>query len=31
MTRIGLVTPLVVGEERKGAQMPLKVTILGNE
>ena len=24
-------TPLVVGEEHKGPQLPLKVTVLGNE
>ena len=27
----GFVTPLVVGEEHKGPQMPLKVTVLENE
>ncbi|KAF9787520.1 cytochrome P450 [Thelephora terrestris] len=27
----GLISPVVVGEEHKGPQMPLKVTILGNE
>ena len=29
--RVGLVTPVVAGEEHKGPQIPLKVTILGNE
>ena len=27
----GLITPVVAGEEHKGPQMPLKVTILGSE
>ena len=27
----GVMMPIVVGEEHKGPQMPLKVTILGNE
>lgn len=27
----GLISPVVVGEEHKGPQMPLKVTLLGNE
>jgi len=31
LTRSGTITPLVVGEEDKGPQMPLKVTVLGNE
>jgi len=26
-----VITPIVVGEEHKGPQMPLKVAILGNE
>jgi hypothetical protein len=30
MMRPMLITPLVVGEEHKGPQMPLKVTLLGN-
>ena len=30
-SRVGLITPLVIGEEHKGPQMPLKVTILENE
>lgn len=29
--RVGVITPVVVGEEHKGPQMPLKVTVLGNE
>jgi len=29
--RSGVIMPMVVGEEHKGPQMPLKVTILGNE
>ena len=29
--RPGVLTPIVVGEEHKGPQMPLTVTILGNE
>jgi hypothetical protein len=29
--RVGLITPVVDGEERKGPQIPLKVTLLGNE
>lgn len=28
--KLGLITPVVVGEEDKGPQMPLKVTIIGN-
>jgi hypothetical protein len=28
--RRGAMMPVVVGEEHKGPQMPLKVTILGN-
>ena len=27
----GIMVPMVVGEEHKGPQMPLKVTVLGNE
>ena len=30
MRTVGI-TPVVVGEEHKGPQMPLKVAILGNE
>ena len=30
-TRPGVLTPIVVGEEHKGLQMPLTVTVLGNE
>ena len=30
-TRAGGISPIVVGEEHKGPQMPLKVTILENE
>jgi hypothetical protein len=29
--RVGLITPVVDGEERKGPQIPLKVTLLGDE
>ena len=29
-TRIGLVFPLVVGEEDKGTQLPLKITAIRN-
>ena len=29
--RSGLITPLVIGEEHKGPQMPLKVTALRND
>jgi hypothetical protein len=29
--RPGFLSPLVVGEEHKGPEMPLKVTALGNE
>ena len=29
--RQGAMTPVVVGEEYKGPQMPLKVTVLGNK
>ena len=29
--RPGIMTPVVVGEEHKGPQMPLKVAILRNE
>jgi hypothetical protein len=29
--RVGMITPLVVGEEQKGPQIPLKVAFLGNE
>jgi hypothetical protein len=29
-TRLGAISPVVVGEEHKGPQLPLKVTILGN-
>jgi hypothetical protein len=29
--RPGLVVPVVEGEEHKGAQLPLKITPLGNE
>ena len=29
--RPGLIVPVVAGEEHKGPQMPLKVTVLGNE
>ena len=28
---LGIMTPVVVGEEHKGPQMLLKVTVLGNE
>jgi hypothetical protein len=31
MKRSGMIAPMVVGEEHKGPQMPLKVTFLGNE
>ena len=30
-TRPGVLVPIVAGEEHKGPQMPLKVTILRNE
>ena len=30
-TRPGILTPIVVGEEHKGPQMPIKVTALVNE
>lgn len=29
--KMGIIAPVVVGEEHKGPQMPLKVTILGND
>jgi hypothetical protein len=29
--RVGLITPLVAGEEQKGPQIPLKVAFLRNE
>ena len=31
MQRLGVLLPVVVGEEHKGPQMPLKVTTLRNE
>lgn len=31
MIKVGVVTPLVVGEEEKGPQLPLTVTVLRNE
>ena len=31
LMRLGSVSPFVVGEEHKGPQMPLKITILGTE
>lgn len=31
LMRSSTITPLVVGEEDKGLQMPLMVTVLGNE
>lgn len=29
-TRLGAIAPVVVGEEQKGPQLPLKVTIIGD-
>jgi hypothetical protein len=29
--RSGVMTPMVVGEEDRGAQLPLKVTLLGSK
>jgi hypothetical protein len=31
VVRLGLIGPVVVGEEYKGQQIPLKVTVLGSE